>query len=75
MKTVSKNEFHQYFQDKQFTREQGECFHSEYYLVDGEKLGYLETSSYGAPAIYQLKYGTVNFETINFIGNIIKNRG
>ncbi len=74
MKTVSKEEFQEYFKDKQFTKQHGDYFHSEYFIVDGEKVGYLETSSWGTPDVYQLKYGTANSSTISFIGNIIKNK-
>lgn len=74
MKTVSKEEFQEYFKDREFTKQQGDCFHSEYFIVDGERVGYLETSSWGAPDLYQLKYGIINYEAINFIGNIIKHK-
>ncbi|HSE99830.1 MAG TPA: hypothetical protein VLA48_02950 [Nitrososphaeraceae archaeon] len=70
-KSVSKSEFYEYFQDKEFTRQAGDYFHSEYFVVNGERVGYLETSSWGAPDAYQFKYGTSNSETISFIGNII----
>jgi len=74
MKTVTKQEFLEYFEDRIYTTEQGCVFHSTNFIVEGEVVGYMETSSWGTFSIYKLKYGTVNSETISFIGNIIKNK-
>ena len=71
MKQVTKDEFWSYFQDKNYTTTQGEWFHSDDFIVDDEVVGYMETSSYGAPTVYKLKYGTSNSETISLIGSII----
>lgn len=71
MKTVSKEEFWNYFKDKEYTTKQGNVFHSDVFIVDGEDVGYMETSSWGAPGIYKLKYGTCNFEVISFVSDFI----
>lgn len=71
MKQVTKDEFWSYFQNKEFIKKQGEFFHSDNFIIDGEVVGYRETSSYGAPTVYQLKYGTTNSEAISLVGSII----
>lgn len=71
MKQVTKDEFWSYFQNKNYIKRQGDAFHSEYFIVDSEVVGYMETSSYGAPTVYKLKYGTVNSEAISLVGSII----
>ncbi len=74
MKQVTKDEFWEYFKDKKYTTKQGMCFHSDIFIVNDEEVGYMETSSWGAPDVYQLKYGTANSEAITLIGNIIKSK-
>ncbi len=73
-KEVTKEEFYSYFKDKEWSTVLGEWGHSNYYVVDGEKVGYVETSSYTPIVEYKLKYGTCNFEAINLVGNIIKQK-
>lgn len=74
MKEVSKQEFWNYFKNKEYKTEQGWIFHSDNFIVDGEVVGYRETSSWGAPDIYKLKYGTCNSETINFVIDFINGK-
>jgi len=74
MKIVTKEEFYQYFSDKEFTRHQGDCMHSELFVINKEIVGYFESSSWGAEDIYKLKYGTQNTEAITLVGNMIKNK-
>ena len=71
LKEVSKQEFWNYFKDKEYTTQQDICFHSDNFIVNGEVVGYMETSSWGTPAIYKLKYGTSNFKTISFVSDFI----
>lgn len=71
MKTVSKQEFWKYFQDKEYTTKQGDIFHSDIFIVDGEDVGYMETSSWSNYEIYKLKYGSCNFEAISFVSDFI----
>lgn len=71
MTVVNEGEFWKYFKDKKYTVKQGGWFHSDLFIVDGEEVGYRETSSWGANDIYKLKYGTVNTETMNLISDII----
>jgi len=75
MKQVTKQEFWNYFQDKDYNEKQGDAFHSDIFIVNGEEVGYRETSSYGASDVYMLKYGTVNSETISLVGNILEKLG
>jgi hypothetical protein len=71
MKVVSKKEFWKYFENKEYATKQGDWFHSDIFIVDGEEVGYRETSSWGANDVYKLKYGSANTEAINLIGHII----
>ena len=71
MKKVTKNEFWNYFQDKEYTTKQGDVFHSDIFIIGGEDVGYRETSSWGAEDIYKLKYGSCNSEAISFVSDFI----
>ena len=73
-KEVTKEEFYNYFTNKVFTVVPGEWFHSHYYLIGEEKVGYVATSSWSPLVEYKLKYGTCNSETINLVGSIIKQK-
>ncbi len=74
MNTVSKEEFEQFFENKEFFKKQGNMFHSTVFFINNEEVGYIETNSYNTDIIYKLKYGTVNYNTIKFIGNLIKSK-
>lgn len=74
MAEVSEGEFNSFLSGKEFVREQGFWFHSTIYKINGEAVAYMETSSYGAPTEYRVKNGTMNFPTINLVGEIIKSK-
>ena len=53
---VGKEEFWEFVKNNTTTFIKGEWFHSEYYLdKNNNKVAYIETSSYGAPTIYEIK--------------------
>ncbi len=59
---------------------QGDWTHSDYWVNgEGEKLAYMETSSYGAPPVYKLKEGlggmpACNQNTINVVASLFKKK-
>ena len=42
MKKVTKEEFWNYFQDKKYTTEQGNIFHSDIFIINGEEVEFLQ---------------------------------
>jgi len=56
MKEVNEQEFREFLNGKIYTRKQGDMFHSTDYIdLDGIKIAYIETSSYGASDIFKIK--------------------
>jgi len=55
MTQVDEQEFKEFLKGKIYTRKQGDVFHSEYYEdLDGIKIAYIETSSYGASDLFMI---------------------
>ena len=71
MITVTKEKFWKYFEDKKYIIRQSDCFHSDIFIIDGEEVGCMGTSGWGANTIYLLKYGTVNTEATSFVTGTI----
>lgn len=56
MTQVDEQEFREFLNGKIYTKKQGDMFHSEYYEdLDGIKIAYIETSSYGAPDLFMIE--------------------
>jgi len=72
MKTVTREEFWEYFKDKEFTKKPGSIFHSDDFTINNEVVGRIETSSWCTLTSYTLKYATSNSETVSIIKSIIK---
>ncbi len=72
---VSKKDFEDFLKTKTVRWVQGDYFHSHYYVdeLSGEKVAYVETSSWGADEVYMIK-GDMNLQTLLFVGGIIKNK-
>jgi len=55
MTQVDEKEFREFLTGKLYERVPGDITHSVYYIdLDGNKIAYMETSSYGAPDLYMI---------------------
>ena len=70
---VSYDDFYNFLKDKSYTKIQGDTFHSEWYIDElGNKIGYHETSSWGAPDIYEINCNLEgNENTLNIVNQIL----
>jgi hypothetical protein len=75
---VTYQEFKKFIEEEAVDRCQGEVFHSNYYKdKNGDKIAYIETSSWGAPDIYEIKADPTEFidnnnlQVINLISQLI----
>ncbi len=69
---VTKERFYHFLRDRVYYVTDGEWFHSKYFVCPGtgEKIAYLETSSWGAPDVYKIESrdeNEGNYTTIEFI--------
>ena len=73
--SVDEKTFYDFLKDKKVERQQGEWFHSEYYVDENnEKIAYMESSSWSMHVIYEIKseLSQKNWDTLNFIGKLIR---
>lgn len=69
---VNAQTFENFLKNKNITKLQGEIFHSTYYLENENKVAYMETSSWGAEAVFMIEDDLAkNFETTNLITSIL----
>ena len=74
---VTKKSFDYFIKDKDLKKVSGEKFHSDYWEDEkGEKVAYLETSSWGGSDIYMIKGGVPfgNQKTIDVFSSIVRNK-
>lgn len=75
MTTVDKETFYNFLRGKKVDKKETGMAYADYFIDEsGEPVAYMEISPYGTDVIYKIKNGLVNYETIGFIGGVIKNK-